>query len=838
MRRSLLLACAVALVGAVVAGSPAQQPPPEKKSAVPPVQYAREIQPILSGNCFGCHGPDEKARKAGLRLDVATLATRVLKSGSRAIVPGDSKKSELVARIYATDSERMPPKGSHKKLKASEKALLKRWIEEGAEYQPHWAFIPPKRPALPVTKTKGWARNGIDHFVLARLEKEGLKPAPEADRYALARRVSLDLTGLPPSIAAVEAFIADKSPEAYEKFVDRLLASPAYGERWAQLWLDLARYADSNGYADDRPRTIWKYRDWVIDALNANMPFDRFTIEQIAGDLLPSPTQAQLLATAFHRNTLTNDEGGTDDEEFRAAAVVDRVNTTMQVWMGLTMACAQCHDHKYDPISQEEYFRFYAILNQTEDSDKPDNRPLLATPTPEQEKQKAKLQADLAVVQKVLATLELPAVLECWEADLKRDKLPPQLLKILATDRARRTPAQQAELAKYRRALSPGYNRMDQRLKALQKQLAAIQPVTTPIMRELPEKQRRKTRIHKRGNFLDLGKEVMPGVPAVFHPLPKDRPADRLRLAEWLVDQANPLTARVAVNRYWEQVFGVGLVENSEDYGIRGKPPIHPELLDWLATEFIALKWDTKKLLRLMVTSATYRQTSRVTAALVERDPDNRLFARGPRFRSSAEVIRDQALFVSGLLSPKMGGPPVRPPRPKLKLNAAFGGATDWETSPGEDKVRRALYTFWRRTTPYPSMVTFDAPGRNVCAVSRPRTNTPLQALVTLNDPVYVEAAQALARRMVREGGVGVSDRASYGFRLCLSRPPRPEELRRLNDLYQQARTKYAASPKEAEQLATQPIGPLPPGMNAVDVAAWTVVGNVLLNLDEMFARR
>jgi hypothetical protein len=506
--------------------------------------------------------------------------------------------------------------------------------------------------------------------------------------------------------------------------------------------------------------------------------------------------------------------------------------------MGLTMACAQCHDHKYDPISQEEYFRFYAILNQTEDSDKPDNRPVLTTPTPNQEKQKAKLQAEIAALEKKAATTDLKALQQRWETEAKRDKLPPNVRKILETEKAKRSTAQQAELAKYYRSIAPELKGTRERLAALQKQVAAIKPVTTPIMRELPEKQRRKTRIHIRGNFLNPGKEVTPGVPAVFPPLPQGRPADRLALARWLVDPANPLTARVAVNRYWEQIFGAGLVESSEDYGIRGKPPVHPELLDWLATEFIALKWDTKKLLKLMVTSATYRQSSRVTPALVERDPDNRLFARGPRFRSAAEVIRDQALFVSGLLSPKMGGPPVRPPRPKLKLNAAFGGATDWETSPGEDKVRRALYTFWRRTTPYPSMVTFDAPGRNVCAVNRPRTNTPLQALVTLNDPVYVEAAQALARRLVREGGSSVADRARYGFRLCLARPPRPEELRRLSDLYERARAKYAASPKEAEQLATQPIGPLPPGVDAVDLAAWTVVGNVLLNLDEMFARR
>jgi mono/diheme cytochrome c family protein len=833
MRRSLLLACAAALTSAALADPPPTAP---NKPARRTVQYARDIQPILSGNCFACHGPDVKTRKAGLRLDIASEARKALKSGARAIVPGDVKNSELVARVFATDTEMMPPKNSHKKLKAAEKQLLKRWVEEGAEYQPHWAFMPPQRPPLPSTKTTGWARNPIDHFILARLEKEGLRPSPEADRYALARRAALDLTGLPPTLAMVERFVNDRSPDAYEQYVERLLASPAYGERWAQVWLDLARYADSNGYADDRPRTIWKYRDWVIDALNRNMPFDQFTVEQIAGDLLPNPTQAQRIATAFHRNTLTNDEGGTDDEEFRAAAVVDRVNTTMQVWMGLTMACAQCHDHKYDPFSQEEYFRFYAILNQTEDSDKPDNRPVLAMPTPAQEKQKAKLEAEITALEKQAAATDVRAALERWAKEVKRDKLPPNVRKLL--EAPKRTDAQAAELAKYYRSVAPELKGTRERLAALQKQLKAVQPVTTPIMRELPEGKKRKTHIHLRGNFLAPGKEVTPGVPAIFPPLPPGRTADRLALARWLVDPANPLTARVAVNRYWEQIFGAGLVESSEDYGIRGKPPVHPELLDWLATEYIRLKWDTKKLLKLLVTSATYRQSSRVTPALVERDPDNRLFARGPRFRSAAEVIRDQALFVSGLLSPKMGGPPVRPPRPKLKLNAAFGGATDWETSPGEDKVRRALYTFWRRTTPYPSMVTFDAPGRNVCAVNRPRTNTPLQALVTLNDPVYVEAAQALARRMIREGGPGVADRATYGFRLCLARPPRPEELRRLTELYEKARAKYAASPKEAEQLATQPIGPLPPGMDAVNTAACTVVANVLMNLDEMFVKR
>jgi hypothetical protein len=805
------------------------------------IQFSRDIQPLLSTHCFTCHGPDEKLRKGGLRLDIFEMATRKLRSGDRAIVPGDAKASALVARIFASDpTERMPPVKSHKQLKESEKQLLRRWIEQGAEYQRHWAFVPPRRPPLPVVKDKGWARNSIDLFLLARLEREGLKPSAEADRYTLARRVSLDLTGLPPTLAAVDRFVNDKSPNAYEKFVDEVLQAPAYGERWAQVWLDLARYADSKGYANDLPRPIWKYRDWVIDALNRNLPFDQFTIEQIAGDLFPRAKEEQVLATAFHRNTLTNDEGGTTDEEFRVAAVVDRVNTTMQVWMGITLACAQCHDHKYDPLSQEEYFRVYAIFNQSEDADRNDDSPLLTIIAAEELKRKEKLTADIAHQEKELLrpSAELDKAQTLWEGTAAKQKLPKNVTAILAADAKKRSPAQKLELTKYFRGLAPEMKQTQARLTALRKELAAIEEVKTPIMKELPEGKKRVTKIQIRGNFLDVGKEVGPGIPALFPPLPKDRPADRLALARWLVAPENPLTARVAVNRFWEQVFGAGLVETPDDYGIRGKLPTHPELLDWLATEFVAQQWDVRKLLRLLVTSAAYRQVSQVTPLLQERDPENRLLARGPRFRISAEVIRDQALFISGLLSPKMHGPPVRPPQPKLGLTAAFGSGTDWLTSPGEDKYRRALYIQWRRTNPYPSMTTFDAPSRMVCTVARPRTNTPLQALVTLNDPVYVEAAQALARRMVKETGPSLEARLTHGFRLCLTRPPQPTERTRLVTLYRQAREEYGRNPKQAEQLATDPLGPLPTGMDLSELAAWTLVSNVLLNLDETFAKR
>jgi hypothetical protein len=811
-------------------------PAPGKLSKV---QFARDIQPILSANCLVCHGQDDKARKAGLRLDVAEGATRTLKSGSRAVVPGNVQASELVSRIFAKeDSERMPPLKSHKTLKETEKELLKRWIAEGAQYQRHWAFLAPQRPAVPAVKNTAWPRQPIDHFILARIEKEGWKPAAPADRYTLARRVALDLTGLPPALAMADAFVNDPSSDAYEKYVDQVMRLPAFGERWAQVWLDLARYADSNGYAEDQPRTIWKFRDWVIEAINANMPFDQFTIEQIAGDMLPHPTQEQLLATAFHRNTLTNTEGGTSDEEFRNIAVVDRVNTTFQVWMGLTMACAQCHSHKFDPVSQEEYFEVFAIFNQSEDSDKADNTPNLMYLPADQAARKAVLEKTLADLKERMAKAfpKIEVAQENWEKTVARDKLPANIQKIVALEPAKRKPPQKEELLYYFQGTLPELKDLSGQAAKARAELSQIQPVPTPIMRDLPEKNKRTTKIHIRGDWLNQGKEVKPGLPAMFPPLPKDLPANRLALARWLVDKANPLTSRVTVNRYWEQIFGVGLVETPEDFGLRSSMPKQKALLDWLAVEFEdTMKWDVKKLLKLLVTSAAYRQSSKVDQAQVERDPDNRYLARGSRFRGSAEVIRDQALFVSGLLSTKMYGPSVRPPQPRSGLSAAFGPGTDWNDSTGADKYRRGLYTYWRRTTPYPSMVTFDAPSRTVCA---PRTNTPLQALVTLNDPVYVEAAQALARRIVKEGGSTTASRATHGFRLCLTRPPSRAEEKRLIDLYEQAHLKFAGQTKEAQALATEPLGPLPAGMDAAELAAWTVVSNVLLNLDETLARR
>jgi mono/diheme cytochrome c family protein len=781
MNRSL--ACFAVALGVGFLAPPAGR-------AADAVDFNRDIRPILANNCFRCHGPDVKERKADLRLDTEDGAFADL-GGHAAVVRGKPADSELIARVTATDpAQLMPPRKTGKKLTSREIDLLTRWIKQGAPYARHWAYVKPVRPPLPLVKNGTWPRNPIDSFILARLEREGLHPSPEADRYALVRRLSLDLTGLPPTEEEVEQFVRDRSPAAYEHLVDRLLDKPAYGEHWARLWLDLARYADSAGYADDPSRTIWAYRDYVIRAFNANKPFDQFTIEQLAGDLLPNPTEEQLLATAFHRNTMTNNEGGTSDEEFRNVAVVDRVNTTLAVWMGTSMACAQCHNHKYDPISQEEYFRFFAFLNNTEDADRRDESPLLSLFSQEQKQQRNRLEQEIAELEKV-SPLHDPV----------------------------------AEMAR-------------RQVTALRKLLAGMKPATTvPILRELPAGQRRKTHIQFRGNFLDLGKEVQEGTPAAFPPLSKGAPLNRLTLARWLVDENNPLTARVIVNRYWEQTFGVGIVRTSEEFGTQGDLPTHPEMLDWLATELIRLKWDLKAFLKLLVTSATYRQSSRVTPELLEQDPENRLLSRGPRFRLSAEVVHDQALFVSGLLSTKMYGPPVRPPRPTSGLAAAFGSSIDWKTSDGEDRHRRGLYTEWRRSNPYPSMVTFDAPNREVCTLRRTRTNTPLQALVTLNDPVYVETAQALARRIARFEG-STPDRVRHGFRLCLTRPASAQEVERLVKLYQEAHAGFTVDREKALQIATNPLGPAPKEMAVADLAAWTIVANVLLNLDEMFMKR
>ncbi|MCA9262978.1 MAG: PSD1 domain-containing protein [Planctomycetales bacterium] len=762
------------------------------------VEFNRDIRPLLSNKCFTCHGPDRAERQADLRLDTAEGATRPADSGEFAVVPTRPEQSELMRRVTSTDeSDRMPPADHGTQLTAAEIALLERWITEGATFSRHWSYVTPQRPDLPhLTQYAEWPRNEIDSFVLRRLLDAELTPAPHADRRTLIRRVTLDLTGLPPTPDEVNTFLQDESTDAYDRLVDRLLERQSYGEHWARLWLDLARYADSAGYADDPPRTIWAYRDYVIRSLNDNKPFDQFTIEQIAGDLLPDATDEQRIATAFHRNTLTNNEGGTSDEEFRNVAIVDRVNTTFAVWMGTTMACAQCHSHKYDPISQTDFFRVFAIFNSTQDADRRDESPTQSIWTDEQQARRRSLVA-------AIAALESDTV----EANDERQK----------------------------------------QLEGLRKELDEMQPSTTvPIMAELPPDQRRTTHLQYRGNFLNTGDVVSPGVPdnvfALANVSEENCTPDRLTLARWLIDDQNPLAARVLANRYWETLFGRGIVTTSEEFGSQGELPSHPELLDWLATELIRLNWDLKAFVRVLVTSSTYRQDSRVTAVKLDRDPDNRWLSRGPRFRMSAEMIRDQALAVSGLLSDKMYGPPVKPPQPALGLSAAFGSAVDWNTSAGEDRYRRALYTTWRRSNPYPSMASFDAPNREVCTIRRDRTNTPLQALVTLNDPVYIEAAQALARKITRvpldKDVPQIAQRLEWAFVRCLSRPPSAAELDALSRLYTDTHERFAQDHDAAHQMATDPLGAVPDDMDIVELASWTVVSNVLLNLDELVMKR
>ncbi len=891
MRRSASFALFAALLTALLSSSAA------------PVDFQREVRPILEQRCLECHG--EKKQKAGVRLDRKAFAFAPGDSGKPAIAAGHSADSLLWQRITSTNSDEvMPPKGEP--LTEAQTKLIQKWIDDGAAWpddgalvrKKHWAYEKPVRPVVPkVSKSviiksvisgarKGGSTdslmtgslitfpNPIDAFVLERLQAEKLKPSPEADRATLLRRVSLDLTGLPPSVAELDAFLADKSLDAYEKVVDRLLTSPHFGERWARPWLDMARYADTQGYEKDNRRTMWPWRDWVISALNQNKPFDQFTIEQIAGDLLPDATQEQKVATGFHRNTMTNTEGGTDDEEFRHEAVVDRVNTTFSTWMATTMACAQCHNHKYDPLAMKEYYQAYAFLNQTADSDKDDERPVLKFfREGEKEELAAKREAlkeAEARWKKAASATELTNIFVAWQektlteltnapgtnaaAKAKKDAKPTneELRKLLTTAPEKRDKDQRAKLKDFFEAAAPELKEPRETLaaaRAAEKKFNDSIP-TSMVMEELNKP--RDTFMLVRGSFLTKGERVSPGVPAVMNPLPANGVTNRLAFARWLVDTNNPLTARVMVNRFWEQIFGVGLVETSEDFGTQGEPPSHPKLLDWLAVEFMEpsgadqgprskaqgqTPWDIKHLLRLIITSTTYRQSSKVSPELLQRDPYNRLLARGTRRRLEAEMVRDQSLAVSGLLSRKLGGAPVMPPQPEGVWQVVYSG-DKWETSPGEDKYRRGLYTFWRRTSPYPSMVSFDAPSGEFCVVRRARSNTPLQALTLMNDPVYLECAQALAKRMLSEGGAAAEQRAAFGLRVCLARAPRKGEAKQLAALAEKQLAHYGADAESATKFVKFVGAETKEKDAAAELAAWIVVANVLLNLDEFVMKQ
>ncbi len=830
--------------------------------AADPIDFNRDIRPILSDNCFQCHGPDQKARQSKLRLDTREGLFR--KQGdNRVIVPGNPTASELVRRVTATlADERMPPPDSNRKLTKQQIEQLRKWVASGAEWQQHWAFQTPKRLELPKVKNEAWPRNAIDRFILARLQQEGLSPSPEADKRTLIRRVTLDLTGLPPTLEEIDAFLKDGSPKAYDTVVDRLLKSPRYGERMVWDWLDAARYADSNGFQSDPERTMWPWRDWVVRSMNANMPFDQFTIEQLAGDLLPNATVDQIVATGFNRNHMHNGEGGRIAEETRIENVLDRVETTSTVWMGLTLTCARCHDHKYDPVLQREYYQMFAFFNQTSEAGRGRGgqiAPVVAAPTPEQSDRLQQLDKSIQDVAAQVTAVEKSASdtgageSENGKSGSKSDtsdqsakpdlkSVPAKLQPILKKASASRQSAELQQLIDHFKKPAPDYVKLLADLKAAKDQHAATLKSLprVMVMDELPKP--RDTFILIRGTYnKPADKVAAANVPSVLPPLPAKAKRDRLTLARWLVDPSHPLTARVTVNRYWQLFFGNGLVKTSEDFGVQGDPPSHPGLLDWLATEFVSSGWNVKQMHRLIVTSATYRQSSKLVRAagkpdLRERDPDNRLLARGPRFRLPSWMIRDQALAASGLLVGTLGGPPVKPYQPTGIWAEATFGKKRYQQDHGDKLYRRSLYTFWRRIVS-PTMF-FDVAKRQTCTVKTATTNTPLHALATLNDVTYVEAARALAQRVMTDGGDSADARITTAFRLTMSRPPQQAELEILKSRLNALHADFKTNPKAAAELLKVGESPRNEKLDAAEHAAYTSLCNLILNLDEFLSKQ
>ena len=831
------------LVLLATAGAIATQPAAaEAPHGVRRVEFNRDIRPILAENCFACHGPDKNQRKAKLRLDREEDA-RADRGGYQAITPGKPDKSELYHRITADNvKERMPPAKTGKKLTSVQIDLMRRWIEQGSKWQKHWSLIPPQRPELPRVRNRAWPINAIDRFILARLEQEGLQPSPEADKRTLLRRLSFDLTGLPPTLEQVDAFQADTASDAYDKLADRLLALPGYGERMAMYWLDLVRYADTGGYHSDNHRDVALFRDYVIDAFNTNKPFDRFTIEQLAGDLLPGATREQEIASGYNRLLMTTEEGGAQAKEYMAKYAADRVRNASTVWLGATLGCAECHDHKFDPFLTKEFYRFAAFFADVKEKavGRQDQDRL---PTPAQAAQLQRLDDQIAPLQKVLHTQtpELNAGLAKWEESLRLPEvrgLPKKLVDILLTEPGKRTALQRETLAAHYRTVAP-------QLDAVRKQLADLQQQKDELLKTIPRTlitisvAPRVMRILPRGNWLDdSGEIVTPGVPASLSGLKvNDRRATRLDLARWMVGPENPLVARVFVNRLWMLFFGQGIVKTADDFGSQGAWPTHPELLDWLAGEFRASGWDVKHMVKLMVESRTYRQSSAATEQLRQRDPYNALLARQARFRLDAEMVRDNALAISGLLSRKVGGPSVKPYQPAGYWAMLNFPKREWHNDKGENLYRRGLYTYWCRTFPHPSLVAFDAPSREECTVERPRSNTPLQALVLLNDPTYVEAARVFAQRMIRAGGKTTEQRLHYAFRQALCRKARPDELEVLGSLYEKHLHEYQADKTAAVALLRVGDHPAAKDMNPAELAAWTSVARIVLNLHETVTR-
>jgi hypothetical protein len=1054
------LGCGLALAGAITTTATAA-----KQAAPAPISFNRDIRPILANNCFACHGPDEKQRETKFHFDTREGAF----SEAGVIVPGNARESLLVQRItHADPDERMPPRDSGRTLTQVQIDLLRRWIDEGAKWDTHWAYTAPRQPELPAVTGSDWVRNPVDRFILARLEREGLKPSPEADKVTLLRRVTYDLTGLPPTPAEVDSFLADRSPDAYEQRVDALLQSPRYGERMAVTWLDAARYADTHGYHIDSLRGMWPWRDWVINAFNRNLPFDQFAIEQLAGDLLTNPTRDQKIASGFNRNHMINFEGGAIADEYQVEYVMDRVETTSTAFMGLTMGCARCHSHKFDPISHKEFYQFYAFFNNVPelglDGRTGNAAPFLLLSSPAEDDRLEELDAAIEARELALADNNVAPVQDQWEKTVSaaytpaetagltahyeldgsfsdisgryqhgrtvtgdptfdpgqigraasfdgdtevsfgnvggfdrgdefsmavwfrgrgnqpmsafqklgdRDQrrgyewllddvvlvgiqrwaarltitlqsdAPGDAIQIRARERLRlgdwyhlaltydgsgkaaglslyvdgkraevdvvrdrltgsiatdaplrlgsRTNVgpfvgQIDDLRFYNRKLTP--DQIDQlavhnavrvilsgvtgkqskedaldvreyfltyaapdamrkqasELKALRLQKQELEKQIPSAMVMSEREKPRETFVLARGDYRNQTEKVQPGVPAMLPPLPKDAALNRLTLARWLVDPGHPLTSRVAVNRFWQTYFGHGIVKTQEDFGVQGEAPSHPELLDWLATEFMRTGWDTRAMQRLMVTSATYRQSSVVTKAVLDKDPENRLHARGVRVRLPAEMIRDTALAASGLLNAEIGGPSVLPYQPKgLWEEMAFGegySAQSYEQSHGRDLYRRGMYTFWKRTVPPASLATFDAPDREKCTARRALTNTPLQALVLLNDPTYVEASRALAERTLHEGGKDDKSRVTYAFRLATARVPSGKEVGVLRSLLNKQRTTFARDRQAALRLVDVGESARDKNLDPIEHAAWTTVASAILNLDETITKQ
>jgi mono/diheme cytochrome c family protein len=890
-----------------------------------PVDYISQVKPIFNKKCITCHGGVR--RKGGFSVLFRSEALAKTESGKLAIIPGDPEHSEMIRRITNRDpEERMPYK--HEPLTADEISILRRWIKEGAVWGDHWAYLPVKAVAKPVpagalfglipAKKLDWANNDIDYFIYDKLKQEKLKPATQADKTVLLRRVSLDLTGVPAPEKWASAFLKNNKENAYEELVDSLLSSPQYGERWAALWMDLARYADTKGYERDDSRSIWRYRDWLIHAFNADEPYDQFIRDQIAGDLMTNPTDAQYIATAFHRNTMTNDEGGTENEEFRTAAVLDRVNTTWEALMGTTFGCVQCHSHPYDPFTHDEYYQFMAFFNDTRDEDSYADYPLLRhfkstdslhlkkltdwVTKDESPKRASDMRTFLRTWQPSINSLTADQFVNSELADTKwlifRNHAVARLKKVDLNNRdfliyryagflkggvwtihldredgpVLKTisvlPTKDWAIAntsfttvagvhdlyltysnpnlkkpndngmqfdwfyftnEFPGKGKPGYDTAKKYFDTL---LNADLP-TTPIMMDNPADMHRASNVFERGNWLVKGKEVQPGVPHALNPLPAGAPANRLGLALWLTSDQNPLTARTIVNRLWEQLFGTGLVETLEDFGTQGIPPTHRELLDDLSWKLMhEYQWSLKRLLREMLLSATYKQDSRISPGLLEKDPYNKFYARGSRVRLSAEEVRDQALAISGMMSKKMYGPSVMPYQPGGIWLSPWNGQ-DWVASAGEDRNRRALYTYWKRTAPYPSMISFDGAAREVCTARRIRTNTPLQALVTLNDETYLDAARHFAYRMQEEGtGQDVKKQIARGYQLALYRDISPEKLEVFEKLYREAYDNF----KNDKEKTCEMIGEMNEHNNP-ETAALVVVANAMMNMDELITK-